>query len=280
MSFEEELRQIVDEIKKLLANELLCRLLDDAEKLVINESIPLRVNFFTLVFREILTKFLHLNAEDDDVKACSWFVEDETSKNGITRLQRIKFFLHGGFDGEYFSDHFDIEVEPISKELKKKFDNLSKYVHLSGGTLDVPEEEFKGLVTESMHSLLDVLISAYSVKRDLSQAVEEEAHDEIMSMFANETQESLDEIAQSHSIHSFYNDEVEVKFLPHCIEYHAGGSVSVEQYYGSRDDSCTILCSYPVRCIFVADFDAPDKIKMKPNSLVVDTSSWYGAEEW
>lgn len=279
INFEESVRATVNRIKKLLANELLCRLLDESERLANEKDGLLRATYFTLVFREILTKFFHLSAADDDLKACSWFVADKSSKNGITRLQRIRYFLHGGFDGACFSDQFEIDVDDIAKDLNKKFGDLSKYVHLSEGTIDVPDDKFRSLVLESMQSLLNVLSSAYNIKNELSQSVEAEAHDEIMSMFAKETQASLDEIAQSHSIDSFYGGEVEVKFMPHWIEYHANGSVTVEQYYGSGDDSCTINCSYPVSCIFTASFESPNKIEMKPHSLLVDTASWYGEEE-
>lgn len=279
ISFEENVRETVNKIKKLLGNELLSRLLDESVKLANQNDGSLRANFFTLVFREILTKFFHLSAADDDLKECSWFVADESSKNGITRFQRIKYFLHGGFDGEYFSDHFGINVDDLATDLNKKFNELSKYVHFSENTIDVTDEKFRKIVIDSMQSLLNVLNSAYEAKNELSQSIEAEAHDAIMSMFANETQDSLDEIAQSHSIDGFYSGDVEVKFLPLYIEYHATGSVSVDQYYGSRDDSCTINCSYPVSCIFTASFESPNKIEMKPNSLVVDTESWYGAEE-
>lgn len=279
ISFEESVRATVNRIKELLANELLCRLLDESERLANEKDGLLRASYFTLVFREILTKFFHLSAADDDLRACSWFVADETSKNGITRLQRIRYFLHGGFDATYFSDQFEIDVDDLAKDLNKKFGDLSKYVHLSEGTIDVPDDKFRSLVLGSMQSLLNVLSSAYDIKNELSQSVEAKAHDEIMSMFANETQASLDEIAQSHSIDGFYGGEVEVKFTPKWIEYHATGSVTVEQYYGSRDDSCTIYCSYPVSCIFTASFEAPNKIEIKPHSLVVDTASWYGVKE-
>ena len=57
ISFEESVRATVNRIKELLDNELLCRLLDESERLANEKDGLLRAAYFTLVFREILTKF-------------------------------------------------------------------------------------------------------------------------------------------------------------------------------------------------------------------------------
>ena len=61
-------------------------------------------------------------------RACTWFVPDDSAKNGITRRNRASYVIHGGLLPAYASGVLEIDVDHETKSLTAAIGRLSKYV--------------------------------------------------------------------------------------------------------------------------------------------------------
>ena len=94
----------------------------------INQAGPDWARHAAASFRQMVTNVLNLAAPDEKIRAQTWFEPDSTSRNGITRRQRIRFILQGR---PVFQPNLDDEetLDLKCALLLKRIDKLSATVH-------------------------------------------------------------------------------------------------------------------------------------------------------
>lgn len=177
-----EFKAIVQDLKTHLESSYFSKLIDESISIVQDNNYSLNINFFSLIFRELITKILQNKSPDEEIKKCIWFTYDNSSKNGITRIQRINYLIHGGIDPNYIKENLIIKFDEAIKDLKSKFENLNKYVHLSEKTVIKTDQEKYVIVRSSFSSLLEVITAAEALSFEIGLKFMDNASDKIKSI--------------------------------------------------------------------------------------------------
>lgn len=98
---------------------------------------PLRFNNFAYCMREIITLILDKYSSDEDILKCCWYKNETDKDRGITRAQRVKYSIQGGFSDEKVFELLELDDEDehgfISDTLTrftKLFRELNEHTHL------------------------------------------------------------------------------------------------------------------------------------------------------
>lgn len=103
--------------------------------------------------------FDHL-APDDEVKRCTWYKPEPSSKTGVTRAHRVGFVIHGGISPDYARDELDVDIDTERKSLITAIDALSKFTHVNPATFKLPANEVETHVADACAALENVLLTA------------------------------------------------------------------------------------------------------------------------
>ena len=276
----------IDDLRPHLLDNFQRQLLDASARGLLDEDNPLRLNHFSASFRELVRHVFDKLAPDVDVKLCSWFVPDPTSQTGVTRGHRASYVLHGGLSLDYATHTLGVDVEGERKALVKAVDKLSKFTHVNPSTFGLPSDEVTRYVDSACEALRDLLVSAQMARETLGSSLEAQIHNQVVMAAISETILSVDEIATHHSVDEVYVDQVKVIRVGSAfVEFMAVGSVGVELQWGSnsdvgRGDGAVGSESFPMTCQLESSVDDPENVSAVEDTLCVDTSSWYGEDDW
>lgn len=241
---------------------------------------PLQLTNFANGLRELFRHVCEGFATDEDVKKCSWFVPDETSRNGVTRLHRYSYIVHGGFTREYAESVLDVEVQEELAVLKRGVDRLNKFTHVSEKVFGLPDAEVTRASEEGLVNLLNLLELAEGFRRELSEAVTAKVQHETLLEAARTTIDDIDILATCYVVKGVGVEEVVSEVGPERVKFRVLGYVEVELLYGSssergRGDGAEITDSFPLTCEFESPVEDLDAVSVVEGSLAVDTSSWW-----
>jgi hypothetical protein len=104
-------------------------------------------------FRQMVTDVLNLAAPDDKVRSQIWFAPDFSSRNGITRRQKIRCILqHRSVTHPSLDDEETLDLKCAL--LLKRIDKLSATVH---GDNQQSQDDLSKILRECEELLLDLL---------------------------------------------------------------------------------------------------------------------------
>jgi hypothetical protein len=268
-------------LNALLSVEFHKKLLAASLKNLEETSNPLSFNNFCSGFRELVRHVLSDLAPDAEIKACSWYEPDKTSRSGITRAHAITYVIQGGLPDNYASDVLDVDVTDEKKALIAAVNNLNKYTHVNEGTFGIDAAHALEKAELSVRALSNVLELANQCRAELAAALESKIHNEVVALAISETIGSIDELATHHCVEEIDVEEVSVtKVGSKYIHLQTSGTIGVELQWGSsgdlrRGEGALGYDSFPFTCELQCHVDSPEELEVVEDSLCVDTSSWW-----
>lgn len=246
---------------------------------------PLRATHFATAFRELTRHVLAELAPSEDIRACTWYVPEPTSRDGITRRHRAHYLVYGGLAPTYAEDILGLDVAKETKVLLNAVDKLSKYVHIEEDTFRVPPEEVDTIAISSITALTALLDCAEECKRSLSTGMAARLHNDVLQEALRDVIDSVDILATHHTIEGVQVEDVEVERVTAShVHFKAYGYVEVELQWGSNSDlrrgeGAVLNESFPLTCRFTSPVATPETLLLERDSLNVDNSEWFGTDE-
>lgn len=244
-------------------------------------SNPLFFNNYCAGFRELVRHVLSELAPDTEIKACAWYVPEETSRSGITRAHAITYVIQGGLPDNYVLDVLDIDVSEEKKTLIAAVNQLNKYTHVNESTFGIDAAYAVEKAELAVRALSNVLELARECRAELASALERKIHNKVVALAISETICSIDELATHHCVEEIDVEEVSVtKVGSEYIHLKASGTIGVELQWGSsgdlrRGEGAVGNDSFPFTCQLQSHVDSPEELEVVEDVLCVDTSSWW-----
>lgn len=271
------------------AKNLSAQLSSDFQKRLLVASIqsledisnPLSFNNFCAGYRELVRHVLNDLAPDAEIKACSWYVPDTTSRTGITRAHAITYLLQGGLPSAYVTGVLEIDITEEKKELISAIKKLNKYTHVNEGTFGIDASRASAEAVLAIDSMSSVLELANDCRAQLARALEAQIHNEVVALAIRETIGAVDELATHHCVNKIDVEDVTVtKVGSEFIHLRASGSIGVELQWGSssdlrRGEGASGNDSFPFSCELQSHVEDPAELEAIKDTLYVDTSSWW-----
>ena len=275
------LNDAVKNLSALLSSEFQNKLLSASLKSLEDTSNPLSFNSFCAGYRELVRHVLSDLAPDAEIKTCTWYVPDKTSRTGITRAHAITYVLQGGLPSDYVTDILEIDVLDEKKELIDAINKLNKYTHVNEGTFGIDATRASAEATLAVDALSSVLGLANQCRAQLARALEAQIHEEVVALAISETIGAIDELATHHCVDEIDVEEVTVTRVgSEFIHLRASGTIGVELQWGSngdlrRGDGAVGNESFPFSCELQSHVECPAELEAIEDTLCVDTSSWW-----
>lgn len=243
---------------------------------------PLRLNNFAYALRELTRHMLHRLAPNEELEKCSWFKPDNTSSNGITRKQRIKFCIQGGLSDFYVEKKLQIdEIDIVATDLVQTISQLSNYTHINRATFNTDEAEVEKVAIECLETTLAFVNKIYELRELVAEKLFGDVSDKLMNRINSESVVELMEI----STHQFVEDIVpetisNISINSSSLEMKVVGTIHAQLIYGSasdrrKGDGAEIPVSFPVKSKMEVLFKQPLGSEIILHSFAVDISSWY-----
>lgn len=275
------LNDVVNNLSALLSSEFQKKLLAASLKSLEDTSNPLSFNNFCAGYRELVRHVLSDLAPDAEIKACTWYVPDKTSRTGITRAHAITYVLQGGLPNDYVTETLEIDVLDEKKELIDAINKLNKYTHVNESTfgIDIPRASAEAVL--AIDALSSVLGLANQCRAQLARALEAQIHEEVVAVAISETICAIDELATHHCVDEIDVEEITVMRVgSEFIHLRASGTIGVELQWGSNGDLCRGEGavgneSFPFSCELQSHVESPGEFEAIEDTLCVDTSSWW-----
>lgn len=252
---------LVQAIKMHLATEFENSLFDASVANLKEVNNPLRLNNFAYSMRELTRHFLYRLAPDDEVLQAPWFTSaDPLKPKMVTRDQRIRYAIQGWLLDEFAKNNLSLNVQDISKNLKKSIDDLSKYTHIEPHTFNVSEDKMTDLVYNILEDSLKFFMEVEEGKVKVFNAVCSSIDEEMLNQFYIETQPELDIIATHYEIESYMVTSLsQTDKDDKNIYMEAKGFVNTRLQYGSdgdmrRGDGFEMHMQFPFTSTFVASY--------------------------
>ena len=243
---------------------------------------PLRLNNFAYAMREVVRHLLARLAPDASVIACSWYHNETSKPNGITRRQRAAFAVQGGLSDEYVRDELGLETKDIHTTLIQAIDALSKFTHIEPGVFDIKPEEVEQYAAQTERAVEGLIQAIEQCRAKVATALWSHIDEAVVFEAIRETIDAIDEIATHHCVDEVYVDEVRVIDITHdTVFFRAKGTIGAKLQWGSnsdvRNDQGAVMSdSFPFECLLTSHVSKPDALEVEPDGLRVDNSSWYG----
>lgn len=273
-----------NELKELLTSDFQRDLLQASLDNINDSKNKLRFNNFAYSMRELSRHILCSLSSDQDVLNCSWYKNETTKPNGISRGQRIKYAIQGGLE-DSFVDNELIEIAKINsikKKLKGSIDLLNKYTHVNPNTFDIPDMEMIRLSEEVMTHLIEFAKTIIESRKMIIYEIDEKISDEFIEHSISETIDEVDILATNHNTEEISVDHTGIsKILSDRILIDVEGSVSVRLQWGSKSDlkndiGAEMYDSFPYSGTAEVKLNGSfENAEVSITNFNVNTDSWY-----
>lgn len=243
----------------------------------------LRLNNFAYAARELTRHYLKRLAPDSEVLNAPWFKPNDPEKpKAITRDQRIRYAIQGYLSDDFRENVLKVDLDEVSKNLKKSIDDLSKYTHVEPGTFDVDINTVVDVSYNIMEDTLRFFMTINEAQIKLMDAVYDCINEEMVSQFYYETQNEIDMLATHHEV-LFYTitSLTQLKRDKETITMQADGFVKVRLQYGSdsdvrKDIGFETTIELPFTSTFVANYKNQEgDVHIESCRLTVDNDSFF-----
>lgn len=261
--------------EKQLFEAALYNLKDDYNKL--------RLNSFAFSLRELTRHFLARLSPDEEVKQAPWFIVHDPTKPGmVTRIQRMRYAIHGWLRPEYVETELGIDTEEIIKDLNDGINKLSKFTHVNPPTFNCDNDTVMQLKDEILESMLSFFQLITESKERVERAAFECVDNEMVSSFYGSTFNEIDELATHHEIEYFNVNRMDKVGEDDSNFYmEADGCVHVRLQYGSdgdlrRGDGHEMALDFPFTSTFTVSFrNKKGDVHLTDPRIEIDTTSFY-----
>ena len=236
-------------------------LLEAALKNLEDGKNKLRLNNFAYAARELTRHYLKRLAPDSEVLSAPWFKPNDPKKpTAITRGQRIKYAIQGYLSDDFRENDLKIDLNEVSKNLRKSIDNLSKYTHVEPETFDVDMTTVTDVSYSIMENTLRFFMTISEAQKRVKDAVDACIDEEMVSQFYYETHDEIDILASHHEVLGYLvTGLTQLSKDDETIIMKADGFVNVRLQYGSdgdmrRGDGYETKIKLPFTSTFVANY--------------------------
>jgi Predicted pPIWI-associating nuclease len=263
--------------------------IDGAERALVDETNPLRLNFFCTAMRILFEHMMDTLAPRDQVIQCQWFKQEEGERDKPSRSERILFAIQGGLSDVFVQQELHIDTTPLRGRLVTAIDELSKHIHGRENTIILDpraQDKIAAATVAAMGAFLDTTRECRAaVLEPIAEALDEAAVDALIT----DTIDAVDELASHHSVEEVYVEDVIVESIgAKTITYRAKGAVSVVLQWGSnsdvsRGDGIELPQSFPFYCDIEVPLSEPWELTCGETSYSVDTGDWcerYEPDDW
>ena len=249
---------------------------------------PLRFNNFAYCMREILTLILARYSSDEDILKCCWYQNDTNKENGITRAQRAKYSIQGGFSDDRVFEILELDEDEdrefITETLNnftKLFRELNEHTHLREKRFNIGDELCESLAFQVLRVMNNILMLIEGLRSQIKTHVEGEIDEVLIHEFVTTTFNELD-ILSTHSmvddseldhyyVNSICSDHVKIKGY---------GIVFCDLQWGSGADmrkgiGASMSQSFPYGFTIHAKLTDLKDLALGGTGIEVDTDSWY-----
>lgn len=250
---------------------------------------PVRFNNFAYCMREIITIILSNYSSDEEILKCSWYKNETNKKNGITRVQRVKYAIHGGleitkvYELLYIEDYEDEpnELEEALTTFSKLFRELNEHTHLREKRFDIGDNLCEELASKVLNIVSQILTLIESLRKEVIYRLEEDINDTVIDEFISNTFEDIDILSthsrvdysemDSYSVFNITSKHVIISGygIAHC-ELQYGSGADMRNGIGASIDS-----SFPYSFNIEADVNNLSNLSLSESGIDIDTSSWY-----
>lgn len=234
---------------------------------------PLRCNLFSLIAREMLRIFLVRIAPDKDVQSTEWF-DPSINSGKATRADRFRYALTGRITDEVVDEHPALDVSTQIRDLISLADDLSKYAHITSGTIGLDIVTSTKYLSEAETILIAFCETYFAVRAFVRDKIYEITQDEINDHLQDEMPEELDALS-SHTVfdHAVVEGVEDIDITSTSMSITGHGYVEIELNYGSKDDGVSSDDNYPFE--FEAEID-PQTLRVEEVKILsIDTRSFY-----
>lgn len=273
-----------NELKELLKSDFQRELLDASIDNINDLKNKLRFNNFAYSMRELSRHILHSLSPDQEILDCSWYKNETSKPNRISRGQRIKYAIQGGLE-DSFVDSELIEIKKlnsIKKKLKGSIDLLSKYTHVNPNTFDIADMEMIRLSEEVMKHLIEFAKTIIDSRKMIISEIHERISDEFIQHSISESIDAVDILATHHNVEEISVDHTEIsQILSDRIIIEVEGTVSVRLQWGSNSDlkkdiGAEMHDTFPFNSTVEVKLNGSfENAEVEIDKLEVNTDSWH-----
>jgi hypothetical protein len=247
----------------------------------LNTDSPLKITHFAFDLRELLRIVLARLADDDSVMECIWYENQLQNRQGVTRGQRIRYAIKGGFLDDFVKNKLMIEIDDITTEMIEIMDQLNKYTHVTNDTFNVASDECDRLVSD----VIDILITFFDridrAQNKIMDSYIEKIRSGSLEAVLSTTISEIDELATHYLVENVYIYSIDIDDIDtEDIIIKAFGYIEVELQYGSdgdyrRGDGVRLNDDYPFEAIVHSNIMDPLSFSIEADDIKLDLSSFY-----
>ena len=231
--------------------------------------------------RELLRELFYEMAPDHFIKDCKWFEPDPNSKCGITRKHRAMFAVYSYLEPAEFPTTFVTTVDDLSRNIGDNVARLNKFTHFTKDSLETSEEEATSVFTETLGLFHQLFKAITSAREHVREELESILCLDLAVLFTSEFFEELDTLSTHTRPQDAENIRVQVRDIrKEVIQFSGTGSLTCDLQYGSdgdcrRGDGLEFTDSFLFTFTGQAQIDDPQKVKINPADIKIDTSSFW-----
>jgi len=249
---------------------------------------PLRFNNFAYCMREIITLILAKYSSDKDILNCCWYKNETDKENGITRAQRAKYSIQGGFSDEMVFNILELDeedekhfIQDTLKEFTRLFRELNEHTHLREKRFNIEDIICETLAFQVLKIMNSILTLIEELRGQVKSYVADEIGETLIFEFVSTTFNELD-ILSTHTIvdysdlDSYYVDSICSKH----VVIKGDGTVYCDLQWGSGSDmrndiGASTSASFPYDFTIHTKLTDLKNLELGTEGINVNTDSWY-----
>ena len=151
----------------------------------------------------------------------------------MSRKDQVRYSIQGDFSNE-FMEELDFDIEEITEELYKSYQELSRYTHITEKTFHTLSSR---QIKDEGRRLLQLFIKIIEFRRDITSKIEDTINDDIFNEFIKDTLNEVDCLATHHHYEDVEVEELHIQNIEGTkIVFNILGTVYIELQYGSDSD--------------------------------------------
>lgn len=275
-------QELTESISNRLEKDFHKEILLSSIEILKSPNITTKFSNFATNLRELTRELFHTLAPDEEVKNCEWY-EKETSEgtSDITRVQRMIYAIKGGLSNEFIENELEIDFEKQIIKFKKVISILNKYTHINEKVYYREEKTGYEMVKNTLVALDHFLATIEHTRIMIISELETNIYDSVSSALSEDVINEIDILATHYWVEGVWVNDIDITHITsRYIDVDVTGSVDIHHQYGSdgdfrRGNGVRNESSYPLYLTIKLDIDDPLEVKINPDDITVDNSSFF-----
>lgn len=271
-------------LKKLLSDSFDKELVDYAFRNLEDKTNSIRLNNFSYVLRELLSRILDREAPHKDVSKSPWFKSMiKWDKAKATKEQQMQYMMLDKFPNDFVNQVLKINTKDAAEYLNGILKSMNAYTHISPKTTnysDVDIERKVGKVCELFTNLFGLISK---IQSKIYNGVEKRIDRELLEKMYMETFDEIDILSTHSTIEEYSIQDLNIeKITDRDLKCDVEGIVTVRLQYGSNydirnDNGYEADMSFSFNSSFTCTLteEGIENYVIEQDSINVDTSSFY-----